>query len=96
MEIAVALLLTMLAVGAVLYPLVRGDVGAGMREFEPPPPLDTAALEREVERYRAALRAGTLCRRCGQANLQGSRFCQDCGRRLRPAAAHREQAAPAR
>jgi hypothetical protein len=36
-------------------------------------------VEREVARYREALRAGTLCRKCGEANPQGSRFCGDCG-----------------
>jgi ribosomal protein L40E len=37
------------------------------------------ALERDVARYRAALRAGTICRKCGEANPPGSRFCADCG-----------------
>jgi ribosomal protein L40E len=36
-------------------------------------------LEREVARYRAALRAGTLCRKCGAANPPDSRFCAECG-----------------
>ncbi len=40
------------------------------------------AIEREVLRYRAALRAGTLCPRCGQANPADSAFCSDCGRKL--------------
>jgi hypothetical protein len=39
-------------------------------------------VEPEVARYRAALRAGTLCRKCGQANPEGSVFCADCGTRL--------------
>jgi ribosomal protein L40E len=37
------------------------------------------ALEAEVARYREALRAGTICRKCGEANPPGSRFCADCG-----------------
>jgi ribosomal protein L40E len=37
------------------------------------------ALEHDVARYRAALRAGTICRKCGEANPPGSRFCADCG-----------------
>ena len=39
-------------------------------------------IEREVLRYREALRAGTLCVRCGQANPPGSAYCADCGKRL--------------
>jgi uncharacterized OB-fold protein len=35
-----------------------------------------------VLRYREALRAGTLCVRCGQANPPGSAYCADCGKRL--------------
>src|SRR5688572_20604408 len=35
-------------------------------------------IEREVLRYREALRAGTLCARCGQANPPGSAYCADC------------------
>ena len=45
--------------------------------------VDTAAtedeLEREVLRYRAAVRAGTVCRKCGQANPADSAFCFECG-----------------
>ena len=39
-------------------------------------------LRPEVDRYREALRAGTVCERCGQANAPGSRFCGECGRPL--------------
>jgi hypothetical protein len=46
---------------------------------EPEPITD---IEQEVLRYRTALRAGTLCVRCGEANPPGSRFCADCGKRL--------------
>jgi hypothetical protein len=47
----------------------------------PPAPGDVAA---EVARYRAALRAGTLCHRCAEANEAGSRFCARCGGALAP------------
>ena len=43
---------------------------------------DGDELELEVQRYRAALRAGTLCSKCGQANPADSRFCFDCGAAL--------------
>jgi hypothetical protein len=39
-------------------------------------------LRAEVDRYREAIRAGTLCDRCGHANAPGSRFCAECGRPL--------------
>lgn len=40
---------------------------------------DRDGLEREVARYRSAIRAGTLCRKCGAANPPESRFCAECG-----------------
>jgi hypothetical protein len=41
-----------------------------------------AAVEGEIARYRQAISGGTLCRRCGEANPPGSRFCRDCGKPL--------------
>jgi hypothetical protein len=49
---------------------------------DPPADRGDEAVEREVARYRAALRAGTICRKCGEANGAGSRFCADCGAAL--------------
>ena len=40
------------------------------------------SVEDEVARYRVALRANTLCGRCGQANPADAKFCYECGRRL--------------
>ena len=39
-------------------------------------------VEAEVLRYRAAVRAGTVCRKCGQANPADSLYCFECGTRL--------------
>lgn len=39
-------------------------------------------LENEVARYREAIRAGTLCSRCGEANPVDARFCRECGKAL--------------
>lgn len=47
-----------------------------------PPPADEAALLAEIQRYRAAIRDGTLCRFCHRANTEGSRYCAECGRQL--------------
>jgi ribosomal protein L40E len=40
------------------------------------------AVEAEVLRYREAVRAGTVCRKCGQANPVDSEYCYECGARL--------------
>jgi hypothetical protein len=45
----------------------------------PPSPDD---IELEVSRYRTALRAGTVCSKCGQANPAESSFCFECGAQL--------------
>ncbi|MGD8276579.1 MAG: zinc ribbon domain-containing protein [Gemmatimonadota bacterium] len=77
----------------VLRPLVRsawnGYDWDGLRAARPDAadPAEAASdtepgLRAEVDRYREALRAGTLCDRCGQANAAGSRFCAECGRPL--------------
>lgn len=90
------LLLGTLALGAVLYPVIRGTpapgrlagaaaAGRDARGNPPrnsPSPLDDDALDAEVSRYREAIRAGSLCHRCSQANPRGSRFCAECGGRL--------------
>lgn len=36
-------------------------------------------LELEVQRYRAAVRADTICAKCGQANPADSTYCFECG-----------------
>ena len=85
MEPIILGLLSIAAAFFVLGPLVRSawngydwdgtgtDAGAG--DVDP-------ALKGEVDRYREAIRAGTLCERCGQANAPDSRFCGECGRPL--------------
>lgn len=39
-------------------------------------------LDEEVQRYRDAVKADTLCDRCLYANPPKSRYCADCGRAL--------------
>jgi hypothetical protein len=91
MEIALVAALMMAAVAVVLRPLLRRDAGAP--DPTTTPDGDVAAKDRalaaEVARYRTALRAGTVCKRCKEANPPGSRFCADCGRALAPNAASR-------
>jgi len=63
--------------------------GAAGQVAQTPSPATEDELELEVQRYRAALRAGTVCNKCGQANPAESRFCFDCGAPL-PLAEARE------
>jgi hypothetical protein len=39
-------------------------------------------IKKEVERYRAAIKAKTLCDRCLTANPPKSNYCMECGRPL--------------
>lgn len=88
MEPIILGLLSIAAAFFVLGPLVRnawsGYDWDGSGEAAGPADVDPA-LRGEVERYREAIRAGTLCEQCGQANAPGSRFCGECGRPLVPA-----------
>lgn len=61
----------------------------------PPRTQDAMAegLEQEIAAYRAALRAGTLCDRCGSPNPEAALFCAACGMRLK--SEHGGEAAPA-
>ena len=76
MEVVIIVLLAVAAFALILVPLLRGG-SANVTDAS-----SDAPVEQEVERYRAALRADTVCKRCGQANPPGSRFCYECGRRL--------------
>lgn len=69
MEYLVIGILATAVVAVVVYPLIRSDRTV----------LDEAGLDAEVERYREALRRGTLCDTCLAANAAGSRFCAECG-----------------
>lgn len=86
MQITIIIVLGLIVAAYVLIPLTRNRAvvtydwdgsEAGLRRAE-----RREAIEAEVQVYRAAMRAGTLCPRCGNANAAGSRFCADCGRKL--------------
>jgi ribosomal protein L40E len=79
-------------------PATPVDAAGTTRPAATPPADDAAAanpvppqadVELEVQRYRAAMRAGTICEKCGQANPADSRFCFECGAQL-PLAEARE------
>ncbi|MEJ2215117.1 MAG: zinc ribbon domain-containing protein [Gemmatimonadota bacterium] len=69
MEILVIGILVVLAAAAVIIPLVRPAPGT----------MDEATLDAEVKRYRKALREGTVCDQCLEANEPGARYCANCG-----------------
>lgn len=71
-EYVVVAVLVLLALGAVLFPLLVGRERYGSE----------AELDADVERYRMALRENTVCRHCRAASPAGSRFCAECGREL--------------
>ena len=76
MEIAIIGALVLVALVAVLVPAVRGGGGSASAL------ADDADIENEIARYREALRADTMCRRCGQANPADAKYCYECGRKL--------------
>jgi hypothetical protein len=76
MEIAAVIAIVIAAFGIVMIPVFRG------RAADAHASAGAADLETEILRYRASLRADSICARCGQANPQGSRFCYECGRSL--------------
>jgi hypothetical protein len=68
----VVLVLGLIAAGAVAFPFLTGA-----NRYK-----DAQQLEADIQRYREAVAAGTVCSRCRAANQPGSRFCGDCGRGL--------------
>jgi ribosomal protein L40E len=88
MEIAVLVIVAAASAVAVLQPVFQPPPATAV-DFDGAPATPEAResamadLEPELARYRAALLAGTLCMRCGQANPGDSRFCYECGRPLR-------------
>lgn len=72
MEYVLLALVALVTVTAVAMPLLR----------RPAPPASDDELDAEVDRYRVALRAGTVCTGCLEANAPGSRYCAGCGAAL--------------
>jgi hypothetical protein len=58
------------------------DAGTGSSDARLARSLERDDLEAEIARFRAALREGTACAACGEANPAGSRFCGSCGHAL--------------
>ena len=71
-EIILILILGVIALGAVAYPLLVGRERYASK----------AELEADIQRYREALAADTVCPRCSHANPADARYCAECGRTL--------------
>ncbi len=78
---------------AALHEVRRSREGAGDSPLEEAPYAQEDDLEREIAAYRVALRAGTLCDRCGSANVAEALFCATCGKSLE--SEREEEATPA-
>ena len=75
MEIAIGVLVALVAVGLVAYPLFVGKPADHTFASD-------GEIKHEVDRYRAAIKAKTLCDHCLTANPAGSTYCGECGRSL--------------
>ncbi len=75
MEILVGVLIALLAIGMVAYPLFFSKTAD--RTF-----ASDGEIRQEVDRYRAAMKAKTLCDHCLTPNPEGSVYCGECGRAL--------------
>jgi len=88
MEVIIIAVLGLAALTAVARPYFRTGNAAdpfGDGPADASPEARAAVredLESEILRYRQALRAGTVCVRCGRANPGESRYCAECGRSL--------------
>ena len=71
-EILLIAILGVIALGAVAVPLL-----VGRERYD-----DAAELDADIQRYRDALAAGTVCPRCQHANPPGAGYCAECGREL--------------
>lgn len=79
----VVLIVAGAVVASALYPLMRASrISSGPEGVGPGGARGDDDLEAEVSPYRAAVRAGTLCSKCGRANPAGSKYCLECGTKL--------------
>lgn len=89
MEIAVTIAIVVGVLAALIAPVLRRGT-AHSSDLNTALEGDVAAagsvaigdVEAEIARYGEALRANTLCARCGQANPADAKYCYECGRRL--------------
>lgn len=90
MNTLTSILIATAAAVAVALPLLRarGSEPVPARSVRPHYP-DDDTIDEAVERYRAALRAGTVCERCYYPGPAHSRYCAECGHGIQPAGLER-------
>lgn len=71
-EYLVVIILGLIAAGAVAFPFLTGATRY----------TDAERMEADIQRYRDAVAAGTVCSSCRAANPAGSRYCAECGKAL--------------
>lgn len=71
-QIILIAILGIIALAAVAYPVLVG------RERY----ADADQLEADIQRYREAVEANTVCPRCKHPNPAEARFCAECGEPL--------------
>ena len=74
-ELLVGIVVAIAAIALIGYPLFYDRPVS--RTF-----ASDGEIRQEVERYRSAIKARTLCERCLNANPAGSNYCSDCGAAL--------------
>ena len=75
MEIVIGVLVALVAIVLLGYPLIYDRPVT--RTF-----ASDGEIRQEVDRYRAAIKARTLCERCLTANPTKSSYCSECGSAL--------------
>jgi ribosomal protein L40E len=71
-EYIVVFIVGAIVVGAIAFPLVTGIARYN----------EEAEFEADLQSYRDALAAGTVCDGCRAANPTDASFCTECGRAL--------------
>jgi hypothetical protein len=75
MEIAAGVVVALVVVGLIALTLLA-------RKPHPIGFANDKEIRGEVDRYRAAIKAKTLCERCLTPNAAKSNYCSECGRGL--------------
>ena len=89
MDVVQVLIVTAIALAViafVVWPMLEP------KRTTPDATVDLDRIEQRILEYREALRRGTVCERCLYANPDASRFCAQCGARLRAGAGARPAA----
>jgi len=82
MESAIIAAFAAVAIGVVVWPLLRRNANDRNAHPQHRVQFSDQAIDEQVARYRAAIKDNTVCERCLTGNPPGSRFCAECGQPL--------------